>query len=87
MRDFIKTTIIGGVLFLLPLAVILFLLGHALTIVTPVARPIVTAFDFERLGRYADIGAGTLLSILLLVLISFVAGVLARTAVGTRVSS
>ena len=87
MRDFFKTTIIGGVVFLLPLAVVLFLLGHALQIVTPVAKPIVTAFDFERLGRYADIGAGTALAVLLLVLISFVAGVLARTAAGARLAS
>ena len=87
MKGFFKTTILGGVLFLLPVSVVLFLLGHALQIVTPMVKPVVNTFDFERLGKAADIGAGTLLAVLLLVLISFTAGMLARTAVGSRVSS
>ena len=87
MKDFVKTTVIGGVLFLLPVAIVLFLLGHALKIAIPLVKPVVTALDFERLGRFADIGAGTVLAVLLLVLISFTAGMLARTAVGARVSS
>ena len=87
MRDFLKTTIIGGILFLLPVAIVLFLLGHALKIVTPMVKPVVTALDFERLGRFADISAGTLLAVIVLVAVSFTAGILARTALGTRVTS
>jgi len=86
MREFLKTTFIGGVLFLLPVAVVLFLLGHALQIVTPMVKPVVHALDFQRLGRAADISAGTLLAVLVLVLISFIAGMLARTEAGARVS-
>lgn len=87
MRDFLKTTIIGGVLFLLPVAIVLFLLGHALGVVTPMVKPVVTALDFQRLGRFADLTAGTLLAVLVLVAISFTAGILARTALGARMTS
>jgi len=87
MRDFLKTTIIGGILFLLPVAIVLFLLGHALKIVTPMVKPVVTALDFERLGRFADISAGTVLAVVVLVAVSFTAGILARTALGARVTS
>jgi len=75
----IKTTIVGGVLFLLPIALVLFLLGKALSIAKDLSEPVVEAAGVTSV---AGVAAGTLVAIAFLVLISFVAGLLARTRIG-----
>ena len=86
MKEFLKTTIIGGVSFLLPLALILFILSYALRLVKRVAEPLSQTFHLDQLGSIAGVGAATVLSVAVLVLISFAGGVVARTAVGKRIT-
>ena len=86
MKDFLKTTIVGGVLFLLPVGLVLFILGYALRLATSVARPISEALHLDQLGDVAGIGIATVIGVLLLVLVSFAAGLVARTAIGGRIS-
>ena len=86
MKDFLKTTIVGGVLFLLPLGLVLFILGYALRLATSVARPISEALHLDQLGDVAGIGITTVVGVLLLVLISFAAGLVGRTSIGGRIS-
>lgn len=86
MKEFLKTTIIGATSFLLPAALILFILSYALRLVKRLAAPISHSLKLDQLGDLAGIGAATVLSILVLVLISFVAGIVARTAIGGRLS-
>ena len=40
MAAFFKTTILGGILFLLPVAIVLMILGYALKVAATVAQPI-----------------------------------------------
>jgi len=77
----IKTTIIGGILFLLPIALVTLLLGKALSIARNLSEPVVQAAGVDSVGGVA---AGTLVAIAFLVLLSFVAGLLARTRIGQR---
>ena len=87
MKEFLKTTIIGATSFLLPAALILFILSYALRLVKRLAAPISHSLKFDKTGNLlAGIGAATVLSILVLVLISFVAGIVARTAIGGRLT-
>ena len=86
MKEFLKTTIIGATSFLLPAALILFILSYALRLVKRLAAPISHSLKLDQLGDLAGIGAATVLSILVLVLISFVAGIVARTAIGGRLT-
>ena len=86
MKEFLKTTIIGGVLFLLPVAVIVLILSYALRLVKRVAVPISQNLHLDQLGSVAGVGAATILSVLMLILISFAAGIVARTAVGRRIT-
>ena len=86
MKDFLKTTIVGGVLFLLPLGLVLFILAYALRLATSVAQPISKALHLDQLGDLAGIGITTVLGVLLLVLVSFAAGIVARTSIGGRIS-
>ena len=83
MTAFLKTTIVGGVLFLLPLAVVLLLLGYALKLVTTVARPIAEQLQWGGLG---GVGVVTVVSVVILVLVSFAAGLAARTYFGERMT-
>ncbi len=75
----LKTTLVGGLVFLLPLIVILALLGKALALVVKAAAPIAAAIPAERIGGVA---IGTAVGILLLLAICYGAGLLARAAVG-----
>src|SRR4051794_15391636 len=86
MKDFLKTTIVGGVLFLLPLGLILFILSYALRLATSMARPISEALRPDQIGDLAGIGITTVVGVLLLVLVSFAAGLVARTSIGGRIS-
>jgi uncharacterized membrane protein len=86
LKEFLKTTIIGGTSFLLPVALVLFIFSYALRLVKRVATPISNSLHLDQLGDVAGIGAATVLSVLALVLISFAAGIVARTAVGGRLS-
>jgi uncharacterized membrane protein len=85
MTAFLKTTIVGGVLFLLPLAVVLMLLGYALRLASMVAQPISDRLQLQW-SDAAGVGLVTILSALVLVIVSFGAGVTARTYLGKRMT-
>src|ERR1700733_13619495 len=86
LKEFLKTTILGGTAFLLPAALILFILSYAFRLVKRLAGPISHGLQLDKLGELAGLGAATVLSVLVLILISFAAGIVARTAVGGRIS-
>jgi len=84
VKEFIKTMIIGGALFLLPLALILFFLSYALRLVRSFAAPIVANLHLDQYNF--GVGIVSVVSVVLLIVISFVAGLVARTAFGKRVT-
>jgi uncharacterized membrane protein len=84
MKRFLKATIVGGVLFLLPVVLVLMILAKALGFASKLAQPMVDKFDLPPL---VGIGAVTGVGILLLVAVSFLAGMLARTRLGRRFSA
>ncbi len=78
---FLRTTLVGGILFLVPIVVLMIVLGKALAIAHKLADPIAARLPFEKL-----IGLRTphVFAIALLVIFSFVAGLFARTALAKR---
>jgi uncharacterized membrane protein len=86
LKEFLKTTIIGGTSFLLPAALVLFISSYALRLARRLAEPISNSLHLDQLGNLAGIGTATILSVLALVLISFLAGIVARTAIGGGIS-
>lgn len=87
LREFLKTTVVGGALFLLPVALVLFVLSYALRLAKKIATPVADALHINQLGGPAGgVLAITILSILILVIISFGAGFVARTAAGRRIT-
>ncbi len=83
MIRFLKTTAIGGLLFLLPLIVIGALIGQVVPIVMSVA---------EFLGDHIEVRTArgisllVLLAILIVLLLCFAAGLLARRSLGKRIT-
>lgn len=72
---FIRTTVIGGLLFLIPFLILLFFVGKGLQLTGKIATPLATALGIEGIAGFAAV---EVLSILLLVLICFVAGLAAK---------
>ncbi len=79
--NFLKATIAGGLLFLLPVVLVLIVLGHAMRLAGKVAQPISKLLPDAVVG----VGVVTVLAALLLVFISFLAGLAARTHAGKRI--
>ena len=82
LKKFLKTTIIGGLLFLVPVILLIVILGHAMRIVGKVAAPIAAAFPENEI---AGVAIATLVAALLLLLFAFLAGLVARTDTGRSV--
>jgi len=78
------TTLIGGLVFLLPLIVALTVLGQGLALTAGVAQPLVAMFPNRQVGGVA---LASLVAVLLLVLLCYGAGLLARAALGRTLSA
>ena len=77
--EFLKTTIIGGLVFLVPLVLVMMVLKRAFEIAWKVATPVVAHFPAHQV---AGVALGTLAAVLLLTVIAFAAGLAARTEQG-----
>lgn len=77
LLQFLRTTLAGGILFLVPIIVLVVVIGKALVLVNKVAEPLA-----EHLPVHSVIGlrAPVFVAILLLVVFSFLAGMIAKTA-------
>jgi uncharacterized membrane protein len=75
----LKTTIVGGLLFLLPLVLVVLLLSHALRFAGKAVGPI---SEFLTLDKVFGPAAEESLAALILVFISLAAGLIARTRFG-----
>jgi len=79
----VKTTVLGGLLFLLPLVLVWKLLrevfGYASKLVAPLAR-------FAPAENLIGFAVVDVLAVVILVLVAFLAGLAARTASGKRIT-
>ena len=78
---FLRTTLLGGVLFLMPIATLAIILDKAMNLALKVAKPVA-----DKLPDDFNMGPAraTLLAIVLLGLICFLAGLLARASVAQK---
>jgi uncharacterized membrane protein len=84
MFRFIRTTLLGGLLFLFPIVFIFFIIGKALDITNKLFTPLEKLLPIDSIGGIAVI---KLLALGILVLICFAAGLAARTALAGRLVS
>lgn len=81
---FLKTTLIGGLVFLLPLIVVGFVVGQIVPIVLAVAKFLNETFGFQSAVGYLVLLA---ISVAVIVLLCFAAGLVARWTIGKRIGS
>jgi len=74
---FIKTTIIGGLLFLVPVVVLIIVLAKAADLMLLVAEPLA---DFIPLDSIAGVAVANIIAVVVVLLICFIAGMVARRA-------
>lgn len=65
---------------------VLLILGYAMRLAAKVAQPISDKLALDQLGDFSGIGAVTVLAVLVLIVESFAAGIVARTDLGERIS-
>lgn len=81
MLRFLKTTVLGGILFLVPIIIFIAIIGKALQFTNKLAIPLAGLLGLDKL---AGIAAAEILAICLLVLICFFAGLAAKTLIARK---
>ena len=79
--NFIKTTIIGGLIFLVPVAIVAVVIGKAYSIMLIVAEPIDQLIPIEQVGGIAFVN---LLALVAIILVCFIAGIIAKSALAKK---
>jgi len=74
MMKFIKTTVIGGLLFLIPIILLIIILTKVHSLLLVVAKPLDDLIPLEQIGGVA---LANILVALMIILICFIAGILA----------
>ena len=75
--QFIKTTVIGGIVFLVPVVFLIFILSHAIKIMMMVAEPMAAWIPVDSISGVAR---ANIIAGLAILVVCFVAGLLARRA-------
>jgi len=73
--NFIMTTVIGGLFFLVPLMFLIFILGKAVGFMMVIAKPLADWLPVDTVGGVA---LANLLAILAVIVVCFIAGLIAR---------
>jgi uncharacterized membrane protein len=76
MFRFLKTTILGGILFLVPIVIFIAVIGKALQLTHKLATPLARMLPVESVGGLAVV---ELIALGILILVCFIAGLAART--------
>jgi uncharacterized membrane protein len=79
--SFLSTTVIGGLLVLVPVALLVLILDDVLVMVVELVAPLAEMLPVEKLGGES---VATLVALALIVAFCFLVGLLARTAIGSR---
>ena len=81
LSSFLKTTIVGGALYLVPIVVIVVVLGKLHAVTSKLIAPMTAALKLHDIG---GINAARLLAIVAIVLLCFAAGLFARSSIARR---
>ena len=79
MFNFIRTTIIGGIIFLIPIVIIVAILGKAFKIMLQITQPLSKMIPIEAVGGIAFVN---ILAVLAILVFSLIAGMIAKSKLG-----
>ena len=78
MLRFLKTTVLGGILFLVPILIFIAVIGKALELTNKIATPLAQSLPVDSIG---DLALVQILAVAILIAFCFLAGLAARTTV------
>lgn len=84
MNNFVKTTVLGGLIFLTPIVLLAAIVGKGLSLVHGLAKPALQLLPIETVFGAATIHV---VSVVLLILLCFLAGLYSRTAGAGRLGN
>jgi uncharacterized membrane protein len=86
MKHFSKITFVDGVMFLVPIALALWVLNYAFQLTEKVSRPIAKTLHLDQLGEWSGIWAATIIAVLALIFVAYAAGLFAETNAGKGIT-
>ena len=81
---FLKTTVIGGLVFLVPLVVLGLVIGEAIGVMLVIAEPMASFLPADSIGGVAT---ANLIAVAIIALVCFAAGILARAEIARKLTS
>lgn len=81
MLRFLKTTVLGGILFLVPILIFIAVIGKALELTNKIAAPLAQSLPVDSIG---DLALVQILAVAILIAFCFLAGLAARTTVAKK---
>ncbi len=81
MIKLLRTTIVGGIIFLIPIAIFAAVIGKGLELAGVIAKPIAQALPPDVIAGFA---VARVLAVILLLVLCFVAGLVARAAIARK---
>lgn len=82
-KAFLKTTLVGGLLFLVPLILLGLVLRQAMGVAGKLAQPVARMFPMHEIAGFA---IGSIVAALILLMAAFIAGLFARTELGRKLT-
>jgi uncharacterized membrane protein len=81
MLKFLKTTMVGGILFLVPIIIFIAVIGKALELTKKLAAPLSVLIPLDSIGNIAMVN---LLALIIVLLICFLAGLAAKSTLARK---
>ena len=81
MLKFLKTTMVGGILFLVPIIIFIAVIGKALELTKKLAAPLSVLIPLDSIGNIAMVN---LLALAIVLLICFLAGLAAKSTLASK---
>lgn len=79
MFEYVRSTFIGGAIFVLPLLLAIFIISRTMDILSPIAEPVIDELGIETV---AGVAATSIVTLLSFALAAFLFGMFARTLIG-----
>jgi uncharacterized membrane protein len=77
--DFVRTTVVGGALFLLPIFFVVFVMAKVVGLMKHFTEPLAQSLGVTSV---AGVAASTILTVMSMVLVAFLVGLIGRTKIG-----
>jgi len=81
---YIRLTFSGGLLFMIPLVVLIIVISKAISLLHPISKPLAEKLAFRDLP---GIGIATILSVLIILILCFIAGLFIKSRPAQRIKS